>query len=70
MNRNTMPECKHHVPLDSECRQCASSRPRLSDDEIGRLWFELALPGVTETAARRIVRAAEQRLFGVERIAA
>jgi len=35
---------------------------RLTDDEIGRLWFKAALPGVTETQARFLIRAAEAKL--------
>jgi len=34
----------------------------LTDDEIGRLWFKAALPGVTETQARSLIRAAEAKL--------
>ena len=40
-----------------KCRQV-----RLTDDEIGRLWFKCALSGVTETQARFLIRAAEQAL--------
>lgn len=36
---------------------------RLTDDQIGRIWFRLALPGVTETQARLIIRAAEKMLM-------
>ena len=35
---------------------------RLTDDEIGRVWFKAALPGVTETQARFLIRAAEHAL--------
>ena len=34
----------------------------LTDDELGRLWFQSALHGVTETQARFLIRAAEQAL--------
>lgn len=35
---------------------------RLTDDEIGRLWFFAAIPGLTETDGRRLIRLAEERL--------
>jgi hypothetical protein len=33
---------------------------RLTDDEIGQIWFQARIPGLTETAARLLIRAAEQ----------
>ena len=35
---------------------------RLTDSEIGKLWFDLKLHGVPESAARIIVRATESKL--------
>ena len=45
------------LALLDKCRHIA-----LTDDEIGRVWFKAALPGVTETQARFLIRAAEQAL--------
>ena len=36
---------------------------RLTDAEIGEIWFEAKIPGMTETQARRLIRAAERRLL-------
>lgn len=36
----------------------------LTDDQIGRVWFRLALPGVNETTARLIIREAEKMMRG------
>lgn len=33
---------------------------RLTDDEIGRIWFQANIPGLTETNARLLIRAAER----------
>jgi len=35
---------------------------RLTDAEIGEVWFAAKIPGLTETAARALIRAAEQRM--------
>jgi hypothetical protein len=32
---------------------------RLTDDQIGRLWFQARIPGLKESDARRLIRAAE-----------
>ena len=40
----------------------AEHRRRLTDDEIGRLWFQAKIPGLTETSARLLIRAAEEAL--------
>ena len=45
------------LALLDKCRHIS-----LTDDEIGRLWFKAALPGVTETQARFLIRAAEHAL--------
>ena len=45
------------LALLDKCRHIA-----LTDDEIGRLWFKANLPGVTETQARLLIRAAEAKL--------
>jgi hypothetical protein len=45
------------LALLDKCRHVA-----LTDDEIGRLWHLAALPGVTETQARSLIRAAEAKL--------
>lgn len=34
---------------------------RLTDAEIGEVWFAAKIPGLTETDARRLIRAAEAR---------
>jgi hypothetical protein len=42
---------------------CEVRRPesrRLTDDEIGRIWFQAKIPGLTETNARLLIRAAER----------
>jgi hypothetical protein len=36
--------------------------PRLSDDQIGRIWFEAKVPGLVESEARRLIRMAEAAL--------
>ena len=33
---------------------------RLTDDEIGQIWFAAKIPGLTESDARRLIRAAEE----------
>jgi hypothetical protein len=45
------------LALLDKCRHVS-----LTDDEIGRLWFQCKLPGVTETQARSLIRAAEEKL--------
>ena len=45
------------LALLDKCRHIS-----LTDDEIGRLWHRAALPGVTETQARFLIRAAEEKL--------
>jgi hypothetical protein len=32
---------------------------KLNDDDIGRIWFESKIPGLTETDARRLIRKSE-----------
>lgn len=34
---------------------------RLTDNEIGEVWFAARIPGLNETDARRLIRAAEAR---------
>jgi hypothetical protein len=34
-------------------------RRRLTDDEVGRIWFEAKIPGLTESDARRLIRMTE-----------
>ncbi len=34
-------------------------RRRLTDDEVGRIWFEAKIPGLTENDARRLIRMTE-----------
>ena len=41
----------------------AASERRLNDAEIGEVWFEAKIPGLTETQARLLIRAAERRLL-------
>jgi len=53
-----------------QCERCGKvTRPddihtctprRLTDDEIGQIWFQARIPGLTKTAARLLIRAAEQ----------
>ena len=38
----------------------AEPQRRLTDAQIGEVWFRAKLPGVTETTARILIRAAEQ----------
>ena len=45
------------LALLDKCRHIS-----LTDDEIGRLWHRAALPGVSETQARFLIRAAEHAL--------
>jgi hypothetical protein len=33
---------------------------RLTDDQIGAIWFAARIPGLTESDARRLIRAAEE----------
>ena len=33
---------------------------RLTDDQIGQIWFAAKIPGLTESDARRLIRAAEE----------
>jgi hypothetical protein len=35
---------------------------RLTDEEIGRIWFAAAIPGLVEADGRRLIRAAEAKL--------
>ena len=37
---------------------------RLTDAEIGEVWFAAKIPGLIETQARLLIRAAERRLAG------
>lgn len=37
---------------------------RLTDAEIGEVWFAAKIPGLTETQARLLIRAAERKLAG------
>lgn len=73
MNRDV---CEHHTPVDQPCDKChademavaytmgAQARRRLTDAEIGEIWFAAKIPGLTETNARLLIRAAERRLAG------
>ena len=73
MNRET---CEHLVPIDLRCDRCeadeltvaymlgAQARRRLTDAEIGEIWFASKIPGLTETNARLLIRAAERKLAG------
>lgn len=47
------------IPGDC-CLNC--TRRRLTDAEIGEVWFAAKIPGLTETQARLLIRAAERRL--------
>ena len=42
-----------------DCGLKAASERRLSDSEIGEIWFAARIPGLTESDARRLIRAAE-----------
>jgi len=47
------------------CLNCArSTRPHLTDAEVGEVWFAAKIPGLTETNARLLIRAAERKLAG------
>lgn len=41
--------------------QLAQPEPqhKLTDDQIGRIWFDARIPGLVESDARRLIRAAE-----------
>lgn len=43
-------------------QECRLPRRRLTDSEIGELWFSCKLPEVPESAARILIRAAEKEL--------
>lgn len=43
-------------------RQAAAQPRRLTDDQVGQVWFEMAIPGLRESDARRLIRAAERLL--------
>ena len=43
-----------------DCGLKAASERRLSDSEIGEIWFAARIPGLTESDARRLIRAAEE----------
>ena len=45
------------LALLDKCRHIS-----LTDDEIGRLWFAAAIPGLVEADGRRLIRAAEAKL--------
>ena len=73
MNRET---CEHSTPVDLPCDKChadeltvayamgAQARRRLTDAEVAEVWFAAKIPGLTETQARLLIRAAERRLAG------
>lgn len=42
---------------------------RLTDSEIGEIWFAAKIPGLTETSARILIRAAEERILSGARTA-
>ena len=42
-------------------KEFAALQPRrLTDDQIGQIWFAARIPGLTESDARRLIRAAEE----------
>ena len=47
-----------------DCGLKAATERRLSDAEIGEVWFAAKIPGVTETQARVLIRAAEKMMRG------
>ena len=47
-----------------DCGLKAASERRLSDSEIGEIWFAAKIPGLTETQARVLIRAAEKMMRG------
>jgi hypothetical protein len=64
--------CEHFNPIDLPCDRCGKvtrdgdvhtcAPRRLTDDQIGRIWFAAKIPGLIETDARRLIRAAEEVL--------
>lgn len=65
-----MTDCKYPHCIGAQggtvCRvDCRLPDPpkRLTDSEIGEIWFQARLPGVTETAARVLIRAAEAHIY-------
>lgn len=51
------------------CEVVRSEPRRLTDDEIGRIWFQAKIPGLTETNARLLIRAAERFVRGEQGVA-
>ena len=55
-------------PVGRLCREAAAelrrlhamTTRRLTDDKIGQIWFAAKIPGLTESDARRLIRAAEE----------
>jgi hypothetical protein len=65
-NRRTgLPHCERSCEANAfqiEIRRLKAllDQPRrLTDDQIGRLWFEAKIPGLNEADARRLIRAVE-----------
>ena len=50
-------------------RNVRATPSRLTDSEIGEIWFQAKIPGLTETSARILIRAAEERILGGARTA-
>lgn len=50
-------------------QECRLPQRRLNDAEIGELWFSCKLPGVPESAARIIIRKAENELARIWHVA-
>lgn len=50
-------------------RVVCATPSRLTDSEIGEIWFAAKIPGLTETSARILIRAAEERILSGARTA-
>ena len=64
--RTGLPHCERSCEANAfqiEIRRlkAALEQPyRLTDDQIARVWFAAKIPGLNETDARRLIRAAER----------
>lgn len=64
MTDETISMSTHRSIVDDLYRELRTAvtdrRPRrLTDDEIGQIWFNAKIPGLVESDARRLIRAAE-----------
>lgn len=48
------------LPAGESAAVATAPARRLTDDEIGQIWFAAKIPGLTESDARRLIRDAEE----------